>query len=624
VTFNPGDLLTKQFTVPTGNDSKDEPNETFTVALSAPSNTSVTGGPATGTINDNDSAPTAPTISVNSVQIEEGLTASFKVTLSAVSGRTVTVKYVTSNGTAVAPGDYAARPLTTLTFNSGQTTKTVNVTTVEDLLNETNETFTVVLSGAVNATTPSPSGTGTILNDDGPPGLSILDPTPVSEGSGSVEFTVTLLPASGKTVFVNYATANGTATAPADYAATSGTLKFLPGQTSNAIIVPIANDSLDEIAETLVVNLSGNLNASIADAQGMGTILDDVNDNVAPVVSLQTTDQAGDSSFEFGVGEVVKVTVTFTDPGIADTHTVTLDWGDGTAPDMFVISPVGARSFVRTHAYATPNFYQISTSVADADGGSDSGTRFVSVTGSGTASAYRTGLVDTSAGKWYLYDDAGVVVTSFFFGNPGDYPFMGDWDGDGIETPGLYRQSDGFVYLRNFNTQGIANVSFFFGNPGDVPIAGDFNGDGFDTVSIYRPSNQRFYIINALGENGGGLGAADVFYTFGNPGDKPFVGDFDGDGIETVGLHRESNGIVYFRNSHTFGNADRLFTFGNPGDRLVAGDWTGDGKFTPALFRPSSKTMFFRYTNTFGNADDQFVPSPASSAWIPISGVTGF
>jgi hypothetical protein len=130
---------------------------------------------------------------------------------------------------------------------------------------------------------------------------------------------------------------------------------------------------------------------------------------------------------------------------------------------------------------------------------------------------------------WHLRNQQGLI-TSFFFGNPGDYPFMGDWNCDGVDTPGLYRQSDGFVYLRNSNTQGVADITFFFGNPGDVPIAGDFNADGCDTVSIYRPSNQTFYIINALGQDGGGLGAAQFSYVFGNPGDKPFVGDFNGDG----------------------------------------------------------------------------------------------
>jgi len=279
-------------------------------------------------------------------------------------------------------------------------------------------------------------------------------------------------------------------------------------------------------------------------------------------------------------------------------------------------------SFTYTHGgdSATSDSF---TYKAKDDGGALSNSATVSIViGDSLPDVHSTGLVDPGSGKWYLYDDAGMLVTSFFYGNPGDYPFMGDWDGDGVETPGLYRQSDGYVYLRNSNTVGIADIKFFFGNPGDVPIAGDFNNDGFDTVSIYRPSNQTFYIINKLGSGDAGLGAADFSYVFGNPGDKPFVGDFDGDGIETAGLHRESTGLVYFRNTHTQGNADAQFIYGDPGDRLIAGDWTGDGTFTPALFRPSNTTMYFRYTNTQGNADNQFVPSPTNQAWLPVSGKT--
>ncbi|MFQ5524603.1 MAG: glycoside hydrolase family 26 protein, partial [Acidimicrobiia bacterium] len=164
-------------------------------------------------------------------------------------------------------------------------------------------------------------------------------------------------------------------------------------------------------------------------------------------------------------------------------------------------------------------------------------------------------------GKFHIWTHAssGTAGSSFFYGNPGDIPFSGDWDCDGVETFGLYRQSDGYVYLRNSNTQGVADISFFFGNPGDFPVAGDFNGDGCDTVSIYRPSEGKFYIINKLGSNDGGLGAAEYSFFFGNPGDKPFVGDFDSDGIDTIGLHRESTGLVYFRNTNSTGVADFEF-----------------------------------------------------------------
>ncbi len=226
------------------------------------------------------------------------------------------------------------------------------------------------------------------------------------------------------------------------------------------------------------------------------------------------------------------------------------------------------------------------------------------------------GLVDPATGIWRLARGDGTR-TSFYYGNPGDFPIMGDWDCDGIETPGLYRQSDGYVYLRNSNTQGNAHIRFYFGNPGDIPLAGDFDNDGCDTISIYRQTEGRVYVINKLGANEGGLGAAEYAYYFGNPGDKPFVGDFNGDGTDTVGLHRESTGLVYFRNSNTQGNAEFEFYFGDPGDRLIAGDWNRDGRDSPAVYRPSNTTFYFRYTNTQGNADEQYLWG--QPRWLPVS-----
>jgi hypothetical protein len=232
------------------------------------------------------------------------------------------------------------------------------------------------------------------------------------------------------------------------------------------------------------------------------------------------------------------------------------------------------------------------------------------------------GLVNPVTGLWSLRGAAGGV-TSFFYGNPGDVPFVGDWDCDGDDTPGLYRQSDGFVYLRNSNTQGIADIRFFFGNPGDIPMAGDFNNDGCDTVGIYRPSNTTFYVINKLGANNGGLGPADFSFVFGNPADKPFVGDFNGDGIDTIGLHRESTGIVYFRQTNTTGVADAQFFYGNPGDRFIAGDWVVvDGIQTPGVYRPSNATFFLRSANTQGVGDQSFafgggIELPVAGKWGP-------
>lgn len=227
------------------------------------------------------------------------------------------------------------------------------------------------------------------------------------------------------------------------------------------------------------------------------------------------------------------------------------------------------------------------------------------------------GLVDPGTGAWTLRDE-NTNTKTIVYGNPGDVPFMGDWDCDGVDTPGLYRQSDGFVYLRNSNTTGIANISFFFGNPGDVPLAGDFDGDGCDTLSIYRPSNATFYVINELGEDGGGLGPADFAFEYGNPGDIPVTGDWDGDGTDTPGLRRPSDGFVYLRNNNSRGFADISYFYGDPGDLPVAGDWDNDGDDTFGLFRPGSGTFFLKNTNATGVADASFGLGAAGN--LPVSG----
>jgi len=225
-----------------------------------------------------------------------------------------------------------------------------------------------------------------------------------------------------------------------------------------------------------------------------------------------------------------------------------------------------------------------------------------------------------SASRFYLWDqiDHQRQVSPFFFGNPQDVAFSGDWDGDGVVTLGLYRRSDGFVYLRNSNTEGVADITFYFGDPGDMPLAGDFDGDGKDTVGIYRPSEDRVYVINALGENGGGLGAADFSYSFGNPSDVPFVGDFDGDGIDTVGLHRPSTGNVFLNNSHEGGSADVQFVFGDPGDRMIAGDWNSDGTDTLAVYRSSNGLFYVKNSNGNGSADATFDVGTGLAGVVPM------
>ena len=111
----------------------------------------------------------------------------------------------------------------TLTFAAGETAKQVTVLVNGDLLDEINESFFLNLTNPINATLSDAQGLGTITDDDPLPAVAIADVTVTEQDTGTVtaSFNVTLVPASGRTVSVHYATADGTATAPADYSATA-------------------------------------------------------------------------------------------------------------------------------------------------------------------------------------------------------------------------------------------------------------------------------------------------------------------------------------------------------------------------------------------------------------------
>ncbi len=286
LTFDPNDT-SKTISVSVNGDLIDEENETFQVNLSNPINATIADATAVGTITDDD-AP--PTISISDETVTEGnsgfVTAQFTVSLSAASGKTVTVNYATGGGTANAGDDYTAIGNTTLTFTPGDTQKFVNVSVAGDSFDENNETFQVNLSNPSNTTIADATAVGTITDNDSPPTISISDDTIIEGNSGSVsaQFTISLSAASGKTVTVNYATGGGTANAGDDYTAIGNTtLTFTPGDTQKSVNVSVAGDSLDEYNETFQVNLSNPSNATIADATAVGTITDD---DSPPTISI--------------------------------------------------------------------------------------------------------------------------------------------------------------------------------------------------------------------------------------------------------------------------------------------------------------------------------------------------
>ncbi len=226
--------------------------------------------------------PSQPTLSINDVSVNEGnagtSNATFTVSLSQPAGAGgASFDIATADGSAIAGVDYVASSLTGQTIPAGSSSATFTVLVNGDTLSEPNETFFVNVSNVSGAGVSDAQGQGTIVNDDALPSLSI-DDVSVNEGNSgttTATFTVTLSAASGQTVSVNYASADGTATAGSDYVARSGTLTFAPGTTAQGVAITVNGDTALEPNETFSVGLSGASNASIARATGAGTILND-------------------------------------------------------------------------------------------------------------------------------------------------------------------------------------------------------------------------------------------------------------------------------------------------------------------------------------------------------------
>ena len=225
--------------------------------------------------------------------------------------------------------------------------------------------------------------------------------------------------------------------------------------------------------------------------------------------------------------------------------------------------------------------------------------------------AVTTGVFRPSNGALYLKNSntTGFADIQINYGLPGDYPVAGDWDGNGTTTIGVYR--NGSFYLRNSNTIGFADIVFAFGSPGDQPVAGDWDGDGVDTIGVYRSSLGMFFLRNS-----NSMGAPHMSFSLGNPGDVGIAGDWNGDGMDTTGVFRPSNGALYLKNTNATGFADIQINYGLPSDKPVTGDWNNDGIDTIGIYR--NGIFYLRNSNTIGFADLVFALGTPGD--MPIAG----
>ena len=272
LTFLPGETQ-KQVAITVNGDTTFEASETFFVTLSNAINAVISDNRATGTITNDDGVPS---MSISDVSSDEGTNFIFVVSLSNSSSQTITVAYQTETGTASAT-DFTAKT-GTLSFSPGSTSRTITIASLNDALSEATENFSVKLLTPNNGFILDDTGTGSILDNDPLPTLSVANVSAEegAEGNKPFTFVATLSAPSGQVVSFDYATADDTAMVSAnDYLAAAGTIVFQPGEVSKSITVFVRGDDVNEATESFSLNLSEIVGATASSSSATGTILND-------------------------------------------------------------------------------------------------------------------------------------------------------------------------------------------------------------------------------------------------------------------------------------------------------------------------------------------------------------
>ena len=222
-----------------------------------------------------------------------------QVSLSLAVEETVTVDYGTSDGTAAAGGDYV-RSAAALTFPPGETSTTVVVPLLDDAVHEDTEDFLVALANPHGAVLARREAVATIEDDDDLPVLSVGDAR-ADEGAGHMVFAVVMEGTTDAAVTVDYAMFDVTATDAEDYAAVPGSLTLAPGDGTASIVVAVLDDMLEENDETFRVVLANPSRASLGDAEGTGTIVDDDATLALSVADARAAENDGEVAVEISL-----------------------------------------------------------------------------------------------------------------------------------------------------------------------------------------------------------------------------------------------------------------------------------------------------------------------------------
>jgi parallel beta-helix repeat protein len=313
LTFADGET-SKTVNVPLLQDSVFEGFETFSFAISNPTGGATIGTPSSMSISIFDDDP-APQISIADAQVVEGNSGitpmNFTVSLSSAAVVPVSFAWQTSSGTAFSGSDFQFVCCPTVTFNPGETTKTLTVNVVGDTSGEPDETLSIFLFSGTNANFARNNAVGKIINDDAA-ALITVSGLQVTEGNAGTKIaTLTLTANTPLNGSLSFATADGTATAGQDYIAASGNF-FFSGQTTASINVQIIGDTTTEPNENFQILFGSNsTGATLSSNAGVVTIL---NDDAGFGPKSQSVPLGGKASLVLDLGAAAppSVNVTFT------------------------------------------------------------------------------------------------------------------------------------------------------------------------------------------------------------------------------------------------------------------------------------------------------------------------
>ena len=389
-----------------------------------------------------------------------------------------------------------------------------------------------------NSSNQNAATTQVNVNYQPPPAVSINDihVTEGNSGTTNAGFNVTLSASSSQLVTVNYSTANGSAIAGADYVAKSGSVTFNPGETSKPITISVIGDTIPEPNKAFFVNLTSAVNATIADGQGLGTIIDD------DPISQPTVDFDGDGRSDIGIYR----NGTWSIIRSIDGGVTNIGWGGPTW--VPVPADYDGDGKIDIAVYNASGLWSI---VRSSDGGNTlvgwsgaAGDIPVPADYDGDGKADLAVYNPTTAG-WSIIRSSDGGLTYKAWGGPSYMPVVSDFDGDGEADIAVYNANGLWSIVRS--SDGGNTLIGWSGAANDVPVPADYDGDGKADLAVYNTATAGWSIIRS---SDGGL----TYKVWGGPAWEPVVADYDGDGKADIAVYNASNGLWSIVRSSDGGN----------------------------------------------------------------------